>query len=605
MRRARVRRLRRSRWGTARCPTRVNRTVSPSRQALPSAASTTPCAGCLGTACPRKPVASADAEEVELAVADFAKGGPVDQVLPFVSTDETRPHINCVLLATDEAVGLDGHALLQRPLAKGPPAPVLVPRQAALAIRRMMDHTEVERLVLRSDTARDWFVATCRDGAEWTVSFKRVDAVYPPYKDVAARVASAEEVFSTTIDAAELRAMVGPLGRCEVAIFADGGLVAWSGRGEGEIAMSLAAYTSDSPITVVGSEKVALVLKGVTAPTLHVDVCGSWKDEGAEIRIDGRVMMPTRVHRETAPTFPDDWSEGIPRWVRERMAVEFGLAESEPAPDRVALHEKLLAEALADENKRDHVPALFETASTMRTAIANLGAETAAAALRQAVVVDRRDGTFLAMPGTKVKPYPYPVLHLGPPTKRDLKAARQTGMLYAVDPLPPPASTQADPAEHAPTPPEAVSAASELLVAAPGAVREPARRASRRRHASAPAPEVRPAAAAPPAVTPDVAAAPAPEPASALRAASAAPPPAPAPTAPLSPAKRAWLTRRAKGWTSQRCAADVATAPAPRAAAAPSPVADGSMLSPAKRAWVTRRAKQAGAGAPAASAPCA
>jgi hypothetical protein len=469
--------------------------------------------------------------------------------------------------------------MLTKPLTKGPPSPVMLPRQAALALRRMMDHTDVEKLVLRSDAKRAWLVATCRDGAEWTVSFKLVDAVYPSYKEVGERMASAASMFSATVDMAELRGVMAPLGCCNVAVFADGGLVAWPCRGDDEIAMSLAAYPSGYPLTVISSDGLGRVLKGVKAAQIPIDVCGPWKKLGAEIRIDGRVTTPIRIHRDKPPTFPDDWSDGLPGWVRERLAVEFGLAPSAPAPDRTAEHQKLLAEALADEHKRDHVPDLFGSADKRRTAITNLGTKTAAAALRNAVVVNRRDGTFLAMPGDKVKPYPYPVLHLGLPTKRDQKAVKDTGMLLAErtskrggskrleGERPAERSVEGDPAVRAPAP----------MAAGPRSQPAPASVVQRRAAARVPRPAASEQTAAAPQVTPDAAAS-IPAPAAALPVA------VPAPAAPLSAAKRAWLTRRANGWTPKRRPG--AAAPA----AASSPVAAVTTLSPAQRAWVTRRA---------------
>jgi hypothetical protein len=101
-------------------------------------------------------------------------------------------------------------------------------------------------------------------------------------------------------------------------------------------------------------------------------------------------------------------------------------------------------------------------------------------------------------------------------------------------------------------------------------------------NASAPAPEPAPAPA--PAPTPK-------------GKAPRTPAPTPATVAELSPAQKAWVTRRA---TAAAKAAEASTpAPAPKGkpprAPAPTPAAGGE-LSPAQKAWVTRRAMAAAKG---------
>jgi hypothetical protein len=283
----------------------------------------------------RAPVVPPPAEQgwprCELAPADFAPGGPVAVALAFASKDDTRPNLNAVCLS-DHASATDGHVLARRPLASGPgvQAPILLPVPMAHALCSMVAKTRPERLSVKRATAKDggdqvWFTARTPDGSRWTLAGKCPDAaIAPPYATVAERGARAGSTVRFKVDASEMRALVASLGtgtvKWTIALFTDGGMVAYTSPGEG-VALSLASYPQGEPACSMLWGALGKVLARLPKGEIPVEVTAN--DCGIYLADDRDVVMPMRG------------GETLPDWVRAEVRQSFGLGARAPSARRV------------------------------------------------------------------------------------------------------------------------------------------------------------------------------------------------------------------------------------------------------------------------------
>jgi len=101
-------------------------------------------------------------------------------VIPAASIDETRYHLNGVLLNQDKMVSTDGHRLhLEADLPSVGEASYIIPRAAALAVLTLAKGAKGGNVVAKFGAA----LASFTDGAT-TVMVKLIDAQFPPYEQV-------------------------------------------------------------------------------------------------------------------------------------------------------------------------------------------------------------------------------------------------------------------------------------------------------------------------------------------------------------------------------------------------------------------------------------
>jgi hypothetical protein len=274
--------------------------------------------------------ACADAKVQPLNVWDFLPGGTVHAVLPFVSTDETRPHVNSVLLH-GEAVATNGHALAYQKMRTGLDGPVLVSLDAMKKLLRVVSVTEPDALSVKVGGNVAEFSGRCSDGSTCVVQTRLIDAQFPPYQHVIA--AKDHPVASVSIDVDTLRALLHQFRDPRVAFFRDGGMVAWDNRDlDKGLGLSVESYPDDSPLTILSGHVLDYALKSM--PKGHhatLIVTSQWPKPDAVLFGDGMILMPINVcgYDERTEKAKDD-SAGLERHVREAMAEAFGLAEHEP-----------------------------------------------------------------------------------------------------------------------------------------------------------------------------------------------------------------------------------------------------------------------------------
>jgi DNA polymerase-3 subunit beta len=97
-------------------------------------------------------------------------------VLPAASADTARPHLNAVCLGPDRVAATDGHRLHTVRLPTELPEPLLLHREAAETLRRLLDG-DVVILARAGDAIR------IRTGS-WQVETRLVDARFPPIDSV-------------------------------------------------------------------------------------------------------------------------------------------------------------------------------------------------------------------------------------------------------------------------------------------------------------------------------------------------------------------------------------------------------------------------------------
>jgi hypothetical protein len=259
----------------------------------------------------RAPVAPATAERCELAPGDFAHAGPVAAVLPCASPDDSRPHVHAVHLS-ELATGCDGVVMARRPLARPPAAPVLLPLPMARALLALCAKATPERLVLRRAGDEAWFTGRMPDGARWTLAGKVDRAKAPPYETMTANVMK-DIVATFTVDVGELRALVAPYGASYcLALFPDGGMVAWDGAGEG-VGCSLNDPTA-TPATTLRAGALRKVLAKLPAKgPIVVEVTAGDDAAPGAVLVQGDIVMPVKGAGE------------LPAWVAEAVRDAFGL----------------------------------------------------------------------------------------------------------------------------------------------------------------------------------------------------------------------------------------------------------------------------------------
>lgn len=261
----------------------------------------------------------------DLEPGDFAKGGPVAAVLRAVSTDTARAAQSAMLFDRDRAVGTDGHMLCVRKFARALPFPdVLVPRAAVeilLAMCAKFAPLELRVEVTGTDAR---FTGTCAGGLRWSVTTKLADAKFPSYQQ-----ALVEPDTFTTVDVGELRGIVRGLGDWRVAIFPDGGVVAFEGlNGSGDAAMFFPADQppTEPPLVVLGKGTLGAVLDMLPKEgTIEIGTSAAEKaadkDRLTPALVDGFVLMPMKYPElPTAvaaavkaayakPAQPTDWKQ--------------------------------------------------------------------------------------------------------------------------------------------------------------------------------------------------------------------------------------------------------------------------------------------------------
>jgi hypothetical protein len=115
-------------------------------------------------------------------------------VLPAASTDTARPHLNAVCLGPDRVAATDGHRLHTVRLPTELPEPLLLHRDAAETLRRVLDGDTVI-LARAGDALR------IRTGS-WQVETRLVDARFPPIDKV---VPPRERAIKMRVETAALR----------------------------------------------------------------------------------------------------------------------------------------------------------------------------------------------------------------------------------------------------------------------------------------------------------------------------------------------------------------------------------------------------------------
>ena len=117
----------------------------------------------------------------------------LEYVLPAVSTDDGRPHLNAVYLDLEKIVATDGHRLHLADLPGRLPDPLLIPLESAKTLGRISKLGD--QLIL----ARAGNVVRARVGA-WQLDAKLADARFPPYE----KVIPTERPTKMTVDRALL-----------------------------------------------------------------------------------------------------------------------------------------------------------------------------------------------------------------------------------------------------------------------------------------------------------------------------------------------------------------------------------------------------------------
>jgi len=120
----------------------------------------------------------------------------IEATLYAISTDETRLHLNSLFMTSEEGklvcVATDGHrlALDRQPIAWecGPKANILVPRNGALILRKLLSDAKSSKSVLVGVTESRLHVSNGND----KFAVKLVDAEFPPYQQVIPERSTAE-----------------------------------------------------------------------------------------------------------------------------------------------------------------------------------------------------------------------------------------------------------------------------------------------------------------------------------------------------------------------------------------------------------------------------
>jgi DNA polymerase-3 subunit beta len=217
----------------------------------------------------------------------------LDYVLPAASTDEQRPHLNCICLDGGRMMATDGHRLHAADIPTNLPEPMLLPLQAARIAKRLLGSDDLAIIAKSRDTVR------IRAG-QWQMDTRLVDATFPPVERV---IPSGDQPVHVTVQQALLAkslARVAKLARDNTVRVTVNGRIQLTAEdpdlGEAHVIVPIQETNHEGDDLVIGVNPA--YLRDATAArgeTLELGFSGA--RDALRIEAPGKlaVVMPTRL----------------------------------------------------------------------------------------------------------------------------------------------------------------------------------------------------------------------------------------------------------------------------------------------------------------------
>jgi len=218
-------------------------------------------------------------------------------VLPAVSTDPSRKHLNAVLIDQQAVVATDGHRLHLAPSPIKPEVPLLLPSSSAVVLSRILKRDDQVVFARHKTKEQDQLRVRC---GPWQLETRLLDEQFPPYNHVipSKDAQQSQVVFDTAALCMALAQAMKLSERGNIKVCVNGAVVLspWgSSLGEAELVAPTLQNNHNGPDIELGLDGKYLLDALPRAGQVELGLGGPL--DPVRVDIDGRlaVIMPLRL----------------------------------------------------------------------------------------------------------------------------------------------------------------------------------------------------------------------------------------------------------------------------------------------------------------------